>query len=106
MERQFNQNHGANTLEFYPGDPVYILKLHDRRSSWVPGTVAQRRGHVLYELSVYGKYEMDYIIHIRRRDPNICDRWKENLVAETRHSRRTRAPVEHLNVGPSKRSSE
>ncbi|KAF7261398.1 hypothetical protein EG68_01225 [Paragonimus skrjabini miyazakii] len=37
-------------------------------------TWKQRRGHALYELSVHGKKEIHHINHIRRRDPNTCDR--------------------------------
>ncbi|KAF8566473.1 hypothetical protein P879_01768 [Paragonimus westermani] len=91
---------------------------------WVSGTVARRRGHVLYELAVYGKKETHHVNHIRRRNPNICDRpediselppnillfelptnmaesnpeentAQENHILDTRHSGRTPAPIRH-----------
>ncbi|KAF6780080.1 hypothetical protein AHF37_00421 [Paragonimus kellicotti] len=77
MEEQFNRHHGAKAREFHPGDPVFVLKFHGHGCTWVPGTVTQRRGHVLYELIVHGKKETHHINHIRRRDPSICDRSEE-----------------------------
>ncbi|KAF5403516.1 hypothetical protein PHET_02628 [Paragonimus heterotremus] len=132
MEGQINQHNGAKAREFHAGDPVLVLKFHGHGCSWVPGTMTQRPGHVLHELTVHVKKETYHINHTRRRDPNICDRpedikilldgfelpthttennteenmARENPIIEARRSRRTRAPIKRLNVDPSKRSYE
>ncbi|KAA3670143.1 uncharacterized protein DEA37_0006920 [Paragonimus westermani] len=74
MERQFNQHHRAKARELHTGHPVFVLKYHGHGCNWVSGTVTQRRGHVLHELTVHSKKETHRITHIRQRDLNICDK--------------------------------
>jgi hypothetical protein len=128
--QQFKSERGQVGRTFSPGDLIYVLDFKGPKKTWIPAKVIRRVGTVMYQVQSQYSSNIRHVNHIRRRYTHdneqlpldiLLDTFilpEENTLtteeneptpeqrdsAERRHSRRTRPPIQRLNIRPNLKS--
>lgn len=68
MEKDFNARHGAINRTYKAGDLVYAMQYSSNKRSWIPATVVERLGNVLYNIRIGHRIDRRHANQIRARD--------------------------------------
>lgn len=52
MEKQFNRHHGTVTRTFQPNEKVFVTSYTKNKRTWVPATIIENQGSVIYKVRV------------------------------------------------------
>ncbi|XP_055714234.1 uncharacterized protein K02A2.6-like [Phlebotomus papatasi] len=75
MENQYNKKHGTKSRSFVRGEEVLAKCFRGNHSFWAPGTIIEKRGNVMYNVSILlprgcSRLIRSHVNQLRKRYPD------------------------------------
>lgn len=80
MEQNFNRQHGAIDRIFHPSNEVYIMDYSTTKRTWIPATILQRIGNVLYKVKSDKGITRRHANQIRKRTGEVKPSGQSSLI--------------------------